>query len=503
MKFGGGQCGELEAFLDGRLEGEDRLGFETHLVGCDNCREEAEAWRTVKKEYACWVDRIMSDEAAGGQKIEASRFAASLLESTAAEKPFPQTTIRGIPRRYHFSAAAAALVGLAAVLYFMTDKRQSESNLQGTDAPPVQQPVISVTTIADGVKTNRLVPAGPDRLIEAPKNGRVLATMGQDRFGLSGLGEIRVTKITSEQTAIRLIRGGAAFSVSPRIRNARFIVTAGEVTVEVVGTRFAVAIDDTQSVTVWVQEGTVLVLAENRRIPLKEGTSITVRGGVASPPTPAGAEEMETLTALLKEEVSGTDDRNGEEVNSLSEREISSIREPRAPASPPKPLRPQKNVDAWRDLILGGEVQEAEQEIRAFLKKSPEDADSLMLLATCQKRRNQYKDAVETYKRIVVSGDESVANRARYLAAELSYSELNDLNNAVALIDDYLKYSPQSTPNRADARLMQAKALLGMGEQVRAERVLEEIVADYGRTPIANRARELLAELPGAMKPKE
>jgi hypothetical protein len=42
-----------------------------------------------------------------------------------------------------------------------------------------------------------------------------------------------------------------------------------------------------------------------------------------------------------------------------------------------------------------------------------------------------------------------------------------------------------------------------MGEQVRAERVLEEIVADYGRTPIANRARELLAELPGAMKPKE
>jgi hypothetical protein len=42
---------------------------------------------------------------------------------------------------------------------------------------------------------------------------------------------------------------------------------------------------------------------------------------------------------------------------------------------------------------------------------------------------------------------------------------------------------------------MQAKALLGIGASVRAKRVLQKIVEDYGRTPIANQARELLGQL--------
>jgi TolA-binding protein len=487
------QCNGLEAFLDGRMEGEARHRFEHHLNGCDDCQEAAETWQTVKREYACWVERVTRDGEDNRRKMEARGFVASLLESMEDEGETPRVQKRERRIIYRVAAAAAILFGLSLTIYFMTDKGQPESTPPKAATPPSKQLAIPAIIITDSVKKSVFFKGGLENLIEAPGNGRVLGTVGQDRFGLDRFGKTRIEDLTPEQTTIRLIHGRAAFEVSPRPPGSCFTVEAGEVTIEVIGTRFSVAMDNNLNVTVCVEEGNVSVLAKDWRINLEAGSSITVEGGVALPVKAASEHEVEALTELLSDNIASASDN--ETVIQLPSTDIPPIRKPKEIEDREKSASPQKNLDAWRDLIIGGEVEAAEDQIRAFLRVFPADVDSLMLLANCQKRQRRYKDAVETYKRIIASGDERFANRVRYLAAELSYSGLRDLHGAVALFDDYLQHTPPNTPNRADARLMQAEALLGMGANVRAKHVLQEIVADYGRTPIANRARGLLDQL--------
>ncbi len=488
------QCNGLEAFLDGRLEGEDRQRIEHHLKGCDDCGEAAEAWQTVKREYAYWVERVTSDEEDNGRKTEARGFVASLLESMEEEGETPRVQKRERRMSYRVAAAAAILLGLFSIIYFMIDKGSQEPTPPATVTAPSKQLAIPAIIITDSAEKDVWFKGGRENLIEAPGAGRILATLGQDRFGLERFGKMRIRDVSSEQTTIRLFHGRAAFEVSPRPPGSRFTVEAGEVTIEVIGTRFSVAIDNDQTVTVFVEEGNVWVLARNWRINLEAGSSITVEGGVSLPVKAASEREVETLTELLSDNVSSAGD--DETMLPLPSTDIPSVPKPKVTERREKSASPQKDLDAWRDLIIDGEVEAAENQIRAFLQVFPGDGDSLMLLANCQKRRYEYKEAVETYKRIIASRDEKLASRARYLAADLSFSKLRDLHGAVAAFDDYLQHTPPNSPNRADARLMQAEALLGIGATVRAKRVLREIVEDYGRTPIANRARELLGQLP-------
>jgi TolA-binding protein len=108
----------------------------------------------------------------------------------------------------------------------------------------------------------------------------------------------------------------------------------------------------------------------------------------------------------------------------------------------------------------------------------------------------RYKEAVVSYKQIFTAADSDVANRARYLAGEISQSKLGDYTAAVSLFDAYLNNAPEGAPNRAEAKLRLAESLLRLGDRARARSVLGQIISEYGRTPIANRAREILDQNP-------
>jgi tetratricopeptide (TPR) repeat protein len=246
---------------------------------------------------------------------------------------------------------------------------------------------------------------------------------------------------------------------------------------------------DTETVTVFVDEGTVAVSSPNERILLHAGSSITLTEGAASPVTEMEPREEELLDELLSGENAAG--RHDTDTIDFSDPPDAGVPDRRPPSNRRTRVSAHKDVDAWRALILDGEVQKAETRIKRYLRGNPRDMEAAMLSAVCEKKQGRYGEAAETYKRVAASGNTKYANTARYLAAELKQSRLGHFQEAVELLDDYLVNAPKSAPNRAEARFRKAECLLAMGESARAWRILTELIEDYGRAPIANRARTL------------
>ena len=126
----------------------------------------------------------------------------------------------------------------------------------------------------------------------------------------------------------------------------------------------------------------------------------------------------------------------------------------------------------------------------------PDDSEALMLLATAQKKSSQYNDAYQTYRKVTALSGTPLVNQARYLAGELAQNHLGRHDQAAELFESYLSHATKHSPNRPEAKLRLAKALLNLSQTDRAKVVLQEIIQEYGRTSVANRARNLLDDIP-------
>ena len=489
-------CDLLETFLDGRLTGDSYREFEVHLAVCEECRVSVAHWRSVKQTYAHWVESNTRPDDDRCQRLEPPAFVASVLEAMGTERVSPRTSKRrSLSARHYVAAAAALLCILGSICYFVAGMGRTKPNPPLTATRPAEPRTFSAVFITNGVKTDGVVKSGSENVIEAPVNGRILASLKEDRLGIDSSSKLRVSHVGPDRTEILLNQGTTAFEISPRLGDSRFLVKAGGVSVEVIGTRFSIAMDEDNAVTVCVGRGKVSVFSEEWRVELKAGSSMTVSQGVASPPTSASDREMEVLTRLLSDDIVRPADHVGDTAEPTPSTIASPLDTPKMTEGPKRSVSPQRNIEKWKSLIIDGKVRKAEHEIGDYLMSVPRDSEALMLLATCQKKQARYRKAVASYKRVLASTEKKYSNRARYFAGELSFSKLRDFKGAVELFEDYLRHASPATPNRAEARLMLAEALLGIGADVRAKRVLTEIVVDYGRTPIANRARALANQL--------
>ncbi len=486
-------CNLLETYLDGKLDHGLLCTFENHLAECEKCREAAEQWISIKQEYKLWIETVISvDNNNKDLRTDPSAFVASVLETIESD----ENSKRNTQKIYYFAAAAAVLFGIFGIIYYVSiGKLSTKTDSTTTENPAAEQLEFSTVSIENGIKTKSIVKGVPENIIEAPLNGRILASLKGDQWGLDSSGQMKVVRAESKKTEIRLFKGTAAFEISPKPKDSRFLVRAGKTSIDVIGTRFSISMDENNLVTVFVDKGIVSVFSEKWRFELKAGSSITVSQDIASPPTLADEQERKKLAKLLSEDLAPTTDPTNNADDQTPQTITSSLDEQKRIEGVHKNSPPRRNIEKWRTLIINGDANKAEKEIGDYLFAAPNDSEVLMLLAACQKKQNKHRKALESYKRVSESGDKKFTGRAYYLAGELSFTELNDFQGAVKFFESYLKHTPANAPNRPEAGLMQAEALIKTGANARAKILLNQIVADYGRTPIANRARELLKQV--------
>jgi TolA-binding protein len=480
----------LERFLEGGLTGEERQQFETHLTGCRTCREETLTWQEITEGYSDWVQQHTGMSLKEPDWEEAARFAESVstrLQTEHASARLPTRSVIRICLPVAAAAAAAVLVFVTAFILFSDtpDNRRPLLADVDVDAPPKKSKPIVPTDSSTRRPSDSQTPTGSR--LTAPADSRLLTSIRHDTLALAPSGVLTVTGATPHETKIALTRGRAAFSVTPRT-DSRFIVKAREVTVEVVGTRFEVAVEKDQSVTVTVAQGTVRVSYRGASALVNEGHRLRVSDGGISPEEAAGDDAIAALTNLLRDDGSETLKATKKEV---SPAKAGARREPRDKAG----MIP-KDVNAWRQLIMDGREAAAMERINAYLKHYPTDTSARLLLATCLRKMGRYEDAVTAYQGVSEQVQNGVGNRACYLAGEISQTKLGDFHRAARFFDAYLKHAPMDAPNRAEARLRLAESLMMLGRRDRAMQELKRIVAEYGRAPIANRARILMDQHP-------
>lgn len=481
-------CAILDRFLGGGLTREERQQFEAHLVGCRACREETQGWQAITEGYRDWVQQHTGMSLQEPDREEAARFVESLSTRLKTEPVSARLSQRSVFRIYLPAAAAAAaavLVFVTAFILFSDTPDSRRPQLTDIETPPKKAKPIAPVNPSIRRPSDSQTP--PGSRLTAPVDGRVLTSILNDTLALAPSGELTVTRATPHETEIELTRGRAAFFVTPR-KDGRFIVRAKDVTVEVVGTRFEVAVEKDQSVTVTVAHGTVRVSHRGASAILNEGHRLRVLEGGISPEEAAGDDAIAALTNLLRDD--------GSETLEATQKEVSPAKVGTRRALRDKAGIISKDISAWRQLIMDGREAAAMERITAYLKHNPSDTSARMLLATCLRKMGRFEDAVTAYQTVTEQVQDGVGNRARYLAGEISQTKLSDFHRAAHFFDAYLKHAPVDAPNRAEARLRLAESLMMLGRRDRAMRELQRIVEAYGRSPIANRARMLMDQPP-------
>ncbi len=502
MKLCDDRCDAIEAYLDGRLGGEVRALFEAHLPRCEACNRGVEEWRTIRRGYREWSLAATSREVDRPAGIDPKAFVAAVLEKMATGDRAKAE--KRTPKRYLWVAAASfvtvslagyiLLSGLTSPLHHRpADPKVAalspEASSPGTPQPPDRDPLTTV-------EGSPAAPA-PGRVLSAPRGGKFSVPIMDDIVGGDESSAVQLVEVSAERTVYRMLRGTVAFDVAPRPVGASFRVTAGGFSIEVIGTRFGVTMRDTETVTVFVREGTVAVSSPGERILLHAGGAITLTGDSASAVTEMDILEAALLDELLSGEITGMDTDDA----GPSDPPDAAVIERPSPRRPGPGVSPHRDIEAWRTLILEGEIEPAKARIKHYLRGNPRDMEATMLIAVCEKKQGRYKEAAATYERVAASGDPRYADTARYLAAELKQSKLGRYREALALLDDYLSNAPKRAPNRAEARFRKAECLLAMGERDRAGRILTALIEDYGRSSIANRARRLRASMDAGGNP--
>lgn len=148
-----------------------------------------------------------------------------------------------------------------------------------------------------------------------------------------------------------------------------------------------------------------------------------------------------------------------------------------------------KELEALRGLVIEGRLGEAEPRLRQLSQHSDRDSNAGSLLADCLRKQGRYREAVETYRRVIALGPSPDADRARFLAAALLQDRLQDPQGAIALLEAFDKSQVVSP----EAQLRLARALVAVGQVARARAILEALLRQHPASTIAAEARRLLS----------
>lgn len=235
-------------FLGGSMESPDATHFESRISSCPHCTQLMEDAQSARQLWA-------RAEAPVPSASDWTRMEARLMAGVREEESAPAVWLGGLGRTLSFAGAALVL----AIGGYASYRAMSPAAEPG----PVQQPSPHVAQAEVG------------QLLSGKAEGSH-ARVADAALMLAPAAACQVTVADPNRTVVEILTGAVTFSVDKRAPGASFEVTAGDVTVTVVGTRFTVTLTDGE-VMVAVDEGVVAVQRGAEAMStLREGDAIKV-----------------------------------------------------------------------------------------------------------------------------------------------------------------------------------------------------------------------------------
>ncbi len=337
-------------------------------------------------------------------------------------------------------------------------------------------PLVPEVLYQEGSAATRLT-----REIEVPAGDRLVLQLGPDVIGLGADSRLVVEEAREALTRLRLEQGGLAARVGAGGDEERFVVLAGEVTVESAEGRFGV-FRDGDRILVRVREGRVRVRrgAEQWSVGAGRGLAVDPSGGVLE----VLEEGEDTLAALL-----ATAPREAvEEVfESPAPRPPTPLN--KDPAPPPLPTVPEA-----RARLLGGDQEGAVAALEARLEVHPTETDSWQLLATAHRRSGDRPAAAVAWEQVRRHGAGAIRAQAAYELAVL-HQDTGEHGTAAELLAGLVDDPDLNRSLRPDAAVRLGRSQLALGQTEAARATLTGVVEDFPGTQPAATASGLLGGL--------
>ena len=456
-------CGQLDAFLDKRLEGPALAAYQLHWQSCGECAERVRHWSTFHQAALVWQgeNRVLP-------LVTASK--ADALIAKAAQQPAAPSFGWRIPA---FAAVAVcATVGVIASVYFRAPAPAQPS--------PWTAPMLVLDSSAEGIS-----PVGAT--LEAPEDGVLRARLGADRLALASGSRVSVTRVSRQEVRLRLDEGSIALDINPRAEGESLWVDVGGVTVRVIGTRFRVAKEG--GISVLVNHGRVRVTdAQGLMREVGRGEVLTIDDSETRLGAALGPQQQRLDSELDGTPAPAIDDPD--KPRARVKRVPPVVKAP--PATDPVQLQVgQSNpvrLEGWRSQISNGRLEAARTSLAAHLKIAPLDFEAWLLLAECHRKQNNLNEALAAYRVVIDGADRATANSARLTAATVLQEEGRD-PAAAKLFSGYLDNAIASD---APALLKLARAKIAAGRRAEARASLERVVSLNRTAPEAQEAAQLL-----------
>jgi hypothetical protein len=415
------------------------------------------------------------------------------LVAHVAERNNDRNVVR-LPLRSIFAVAAAASIAVITVLVLFSDR------LSTTVVHPTNVTLEGQLFTSNGETHQRSFEGEVGELLTAPPDSRLLVKLGADTIGIDSNSQVKIVRRTKEETRLALIRGQMACHVEKRKPGDHFVVEAMKREVIVKGTRFSVKMSP-ELLTVAVVDGAVEATGhDGEYLRIEKGNSLRLEKGRAPLRSDVDSGESDKIHWLLGQSSKwkippetpndSAHEREGETVLPDDGSSRPKVNQRSGKAKP----RDDSNdgLAAWREMILQGRLQEAEQGLITHLKEKPGDVEGWQLLATCQRKSERWAQSVTSYRKVMALGTTTQANEARLRAGIVLQDKLGRHEEAISLLREYIANAASSNPLRADAKLRLAESLLETGQKAEAARILDEIAEQDGQTPASDRARRIL-----------
>ena len=460
----------------------------THVEGCPTCQRYLAQWPAID-------DGLKAAFALNDTESELSRqqTARALMERARSVRQ----SSAGFRWTHPVLVAALVLLVVAGTVFLTSHFTQTpEGSKSGAHTVNVAALPVTMHRIqGENVEKGTIASERP-RISVAPDERRVLH-IGNDQVGIDANGRVTLERAVIDEVSLKLEQGKIACSVEHRKKGERFVVKSGNVRVQVVGTRFSV-VRNAAGVIVSVTEGIVEVSEKKNAWQVTAGMQLVVDTHGNATRGSLDSAENRDITHLLNTRPQKSSQPP------IEPGPVATASEPQPPELPAESQHPvpsaAQHTDVplrlWQDWILDGRYNDARIALKAHVRTRPRDRQAWALLADCERKDGRWEESVSAYRRVMGLSPAGPRRRAAFRAAAILQDNLADHNSAIELLEEYVATASPADALAAEARIRLARSCLKVGRTHRARTLLEDVIANYPGTPVANRAETMLRLLP-------
>jgi TolA-binding protein len=485
MTYGCNRLQDIDQWRESRVFPDE---LRAHVEGCPTCRRYLAQWPAID-------DNLKAAFALNDDESELSRqqTARALIERARGVRQ-PSAGFRW---RHPVPVAALLLLMVAGIVFLTSHFTPTpEGSKSGADAVNVAALPVTMHRIrGETVEKDNIASERP-RISVAPDERRVLH-IGNDQVGIDANGRVTLERAVIDEVSLKLEQGKIACNVEHRKTGERFVVKSGNVRVQVVGTRFSV-VRNAADVIVSVTEGIVEVSEKKNVWQVTAGMQLVVDTHGNATRGSLDSAENRDITHLLNTRPQKSS-RPPIEPAPIATADEPQIREHPAESQHPVPSATQRTevpLRLWQEWILDGHYDDARIALKAHVRTRPRDRQAWALLADCERKDGRWEEAVSAYRRVMKLSPAGPGRRAAFRAAAILQDNLADHSSAIELLEAYVATASPADALAAEARIRLARSCLKVGKTHRARALLEDVIANYPGTPVANRADTMLRQLP-------